>query len=186
MNENLLQEQELNVTAQEEVKFFDLPVSIKAEAALCVKELNSFRAEVEDKKNSILSRTNSIKEKVNELDVIYPGLKEKSKIEDIFDSTTKDYMNLIEVTLKEVDFFIQVCNRFVDSYQAKKDVNEDSINKFASEELKATKRYLKSRKKDLAVFFSRYDYGFKIHMNRLNMISKAAASAGAHSQSHSH
>lgn len=173
MEKNLLQEKEIMLRNEEEVKFVDLTSSIKADSVSALEELNLFKSELETKRDSILSRTSEIKEKVNKLDVIYPGLAQKSRIQDIFDTTTKDYMQLIEVTLKEVELFINICKKFCEPYKVKKEASEDSVYNFVQSELKSTKRYLKTRKKDLAVFFSRYDYGFKMHMSRLNMISNS-------------
>lgn len=175
MNENLLKEKEMTLSNQE-VRLVDLTSSIKSDAVLTLEELNLFKFDVEEKKNSILTRTSQIKERVNELDVVYPGLREKSKIQDIFDSTTKDYMQLIEITLKEIDFFINICQSFCEPYKVRVEATDGAVYAYVENELKGTKRYLKSRKKDLAVFFSRYDYGFNMHMSRLNMISQAASS----------
>ncbi len=154
---------------------FSLPEMLKTDLVKCLEELDELRQNIAEKGTLITEKTNEIKQKVDQVQKL-KHFKENERITAVFEKTAQDYSALIANTLQEIDGYVTHYGKYLNESIPKElsdTFKENAPILFASHvahENKILKRYIKKRKKDFSVFFSRYDHGYTVNMQRLQVL----------------
>ena len=136
-------------------------------------ELEKFKEEVAAREATIFEQSKAIRDRIEEVkDIKY--VRVNASISDIFEQTAQDYSNLIKNTLAEIGQNSLYYERYFDTDRKQLVVvdrdDDKALDNYVVREIKMLRKYIKDGRKNLAVLFSRYDYGFNRHMQQLKSI----------------
>lgn len=172
---------ELEKSGRQLITFTDIPQDLSQELTSLVEDLDELKEYVSKQESTISQKNASIEDKVTSLrkHKLFP---ESADVRHIFKQTALDYNNLIENAHKEISSQLEYYQKYLEKKPqhliAPKAHNEqeDSLiqsyfifNKVMND-IKGLKKYLRKRKKEFAVFFSRYEHGYRVHMQRLSLL----------------
>ncbi len=138
-----------------------------------VEELKNLHDEVANKKQDVLSRSHSIKERVELLvqaGKVHIDQDEYAKSE----VSVVRYADLLDGIGAELQSEINYFSLFLGDNRPKHIIaqknSSDVFDSVMQEKVKTIKRYLKTIKRDLSVSYSRYCFGFDSQIKRINYI----------------
>ena len=151
--------------------------------------LVSLKDELLARQSSMLNQTAELKNLVAEVQAI-TGTDESSSLVELFEKTAKDYERLVENTLKETDFYAHFYQAYIDSpseqIQALTMHNLPRLESHIANEAKLLRSYVKRRRKDFVVIFSRFDHGFANNVARLKAMKFHVERRMKHEETHAH
>lgn len=167
-----------NFIEQAELKFASyttIDPHLKQELATLLEDLKGLAQHLMEKETEIQDKCQQITDKVAHLRT-YKQFPEDADVRNIFAQAVQEYHSLIHHAIEEIIKQGSFFNRHLAEGEKKmlvpKETTDERIEhevaRRVTEDIQALKSYLKRRKKELAVFFSRYDHGFNVHMQRLN------------------
>ncbi len=135
-----------------------------------LKVLAVLKDELLERQSSMQAQTSELKERVAQVQAI-TGDTEGEKLVELFEKTAHDYERLVENTLKEADFYAHFYQAYIEapSEQVLELIATDMAKLVAhvANEAKLLRSYVKKRRKDFTVIFSRFDHGFANNVARL-------------------
>ena len=147
-----------------------MPQELQASLGDALTVLASLKDELLERQSSMHAQTAELKTRVEEVQEL-SGDTASSKLIELFEKTAKDYERLVENTIQESDFYTQFYRAYIDSPPQKIQalIAQDSpqLTAHIVGETKLLRSYVKRRRKDFTVIFSRFDHGFANNMSRL-------------------
>ena len=155
--------------------YTDIPVSLADELKAQLAQLQQLAMHIAEQESVIAHKNSIIIEKITTLKES-PLFPEQADVRGIFEQAAHDYHALIKEAMEEM---IEKCAFFqrhlgegeksiVISATCPEEKVHQEVAKRIEHEIGFLKSYIKRRKKELTVFFSRYEHGFAAHMQRLS------------------
>lgn len=190
-----------NATAQQDLQNFlnaaklkitsysSIPSHLAQELEGELKNLQELATNIAHQEEVIAQKNNIIIEKVLELkkSPLFPA---QADVREVFEQAAREYHTLINEAIEEMlqkgSFFARHLAEgekdiAVPATCSSEQITKE-IEKRIEQEISFLKSYVKKRKKELAVFFSRYEHGFASHMQRLESIGMQIAYYNANHQ----
>lgn len=187
INENAVDSAALNLVNtnnNQEVQPLEEKLRFELETALngmCLlfEEIKEKRTFIQDQSNSLKNLISELKEK--------KILKEAELLEQGLDKSLNDYYALSDMLSSEIVSHVSHYKRYIDPAHDAKLIEqakqENSITlaplrpvSALPQEIKLINSYVKNRKKDLSVIFSRYDHGLRLRLRNFQSIESSATS----------
>ncbi len=164
-----------------------LPQELQTKLTDALLVLSGLKAELLERKARMHEQTISLKSKVEEVQEL-SGNTEDSKLIELFEKTAGDYQRLVENTLKETDFYMQFYTAYIESpseqIQALAQTNTARLEAHVNNEAKLLRSFVKRRRRDFTVIFSRFDHGYANNMSRLKAMKFHVERRKKHDDAH--
>lgn len=185
INENAIDSAALNlVNTNNNQEVQPLEEKLRFELETALNGMCLLFEEVKEKRTFIQDQSNSLKNLINELKE-KKILKEAELLEQGLDKSLNDYYALSDMLSSEIVSHVSHYKRYIDQAHDAKLVEqakqENSITlaplrpvSALPQEIKLINSYVKNRKKDLSVIFSRYDHGLRLRLRNFQSIESSA------------
>ncbi len=144
-----------------------MPPELRQKLTDALQVLSGLKAELLERQAGMHEQTTALKEKVEEVQEL-SGNTEDSKLIELFEKTAGDYQRLVENTLKETDFYAQFYQEYIDNpseqIQALAQSDTTRLTAHVNNEAKLLKSFVKKRRRDFTIIFSRFDHGYANNM----------------------
>ncbi len=164
-----------------------IPQELQTKLTDALHVLSTLKTELLERQAGMHKQTTTLKAKVEEVQEL-SGTNEDSKLIELFEKTSQDYQRLIENTLKETDFYSQFYQAYIDSpseqIQALMQQDVSRLEAHVNNEAKLLRSFVKRRRRDFTVIFSRFDHGYANNMARLKAMQFHIERRKKHEEAH--
>ena len=172
--------QKLDKSGHRIVTFTEIPLELKKQVQAIISETQTLKTFVVEKQEAISAQKNSIVTAIDEIATL-PLFPPKADVRGVFTHTAQEYQLFITEALEDLTtqeaHFQRYENNEQKQFVARKTEYGNSIDTLlvayhVQQEIQTFRKHLKKRRQQLSVLFSRFEHGFKTHMQHIERLTK--------------